>query len=92
MFITSYRGYGKSEGKPTEQGLKYDAQAALDYIINSDMIDPQLIFVFGRSLGGAVAIDLVSKNICLSNIKGLILENTFTSISDMVDKVFPYLS
>ena len=48
--------------------------------------------MFGRSLGGAVAIDLVSKNKAVSNIKGLILENTFTSIPDMVDKIFPFLS
>ena len=62
VFILSYRGYSNSQGKPSEQGLKFDSQAAFDYLLNCDKINSQQIIVFGRSLGGAVAIDLVSKN------------------------------
>lgn len=58
IFILSYRGYGESEGNPDEDGLKVDAMAALDYVIHqrSDDVDEKRLFLFGRSLGGAVAI------------------------------------
>ena len=75
---------------PTEHGLKLDAEATLNYISNRHDIDQNKIYVFGRSLGGAVAIQA-----CLNtefNIQGLIVENTFSSISDMVDLLFPLLS
>ena len=87
VFIIDYRGYGSSEGKPTEAGLKIDAQASLDYLRKRTDINQEMIFVFGRSLGGAVAIEL-----CMqpnSGIRGLILENTFTSISDMASTMVP---
>eukprot|EP01027_Heterolobosea_sp_BB2_P016102 GEZU01022965.1.p1 GENE.GEZU01022965.1~~GEZU01022965.1.p1 ORF type:complete len:186 (-),score=33.34 GEZU01022965.1:6-563(-) len=55
----SYRGYGMSEGEPTEQGLKYDADAALDYLrYERKDINPNQIFLLGRSLGGAVTLNL----------------------------------
>jgi len=88
--ILSYRGYGKSEGSPNEKGLKLDAEAALNYLYEQrPEIDPKRIIVFGRSLGGGVAIDLCSKH--QSKIQALIVENTFTSIPDMIGVVFPLL-
>jgi len=86
----SYRGYGKSEGIPSEKGIKLDAQATLEYLSSRPDINANKILVFGRSLGGAVAVDLCSKN--PNKIHGLILENTFTSIPDMIDRVLPILS
>ena len=83
MLILAYRGYGNSEGKPSEEGLKLDAEATLEYAQNHEEIDNDRIFVFGRSLGGAVATQLAMNK--SNSIKGLIIENTFTSISDMVD-------
>jgi len=50
-----------SEGSPTERGLMIDAETVLETVGQLDFIDASCIFVFGRSLGGAVAIDLVSK-------------------------------
>ena len=55
VLILAYRGYGNSEGTPSELGLKLDAEATLEYAIKREDIDPKRIFVFGRSLGGAVA-------------------------------------
>jgi pimeloyl-ACP methyl ester carboxylesterase len=91
VFILSYRGYGESDGEPEEYGIKEDAQATWDYVTTelAEEIDPKQLYVFGRSLGGAVAIHLADK--VSPQITGLILENTFTCISDMVGKVFPWL-
>jgi len=55
VLILAYRGYGNSEGTPSEEGLKLDAEATLEYALNKEDINNDRIFVFGRSLGGAVA-------------------------------------
>mmetsp|Transcript_21316 Transcript_21316/g.53771 ORF Transcript_21316/g.53771 Transcript_21316/m.53771 type:complete len:326 (-) Transcript_21316:427-1404(-) len=89
VVIVSYRGYGKSEGTPSEQGLNLDAQAALDFVLAHPEFSSESIFLFGRSLGGAVAVHLAVNN--QSKIRGLIVENTFTSIANMIEVVFPYL-
>ena len=92
IFIMSYRGYGESEGEPSESGLKMDAQCALDYVFDNAErlgIDERKVFIFGRSLGGAVAIYMASKH--SERIGGLIIENTFTCIADMVKQVLPFL-
>lgn len=89
ILLLSYRGYGQSEGNPTEQGLIYDSEAALNFVYERKDINHDKIYLFGRSLGGAVALRLVTLH--PNRIKGLILENTFTSISDMIDIVLPYL-
>lgn len=54
--------YGVSDGEPTEEGLRLDAQAALDYLLQHDDIDSTQIVAYGASLGGAVAIDLVARS------------------------------
>lgn len=87
--IVGYRGYGHSEGVPSEHGLKIDALATMDWCLAHPIINNSKIFVFGRSLGGAVAIYLAFKR--QDQIQGLILENTFSSIPDMVDHIFSYL-
>ena len=61
VLIIDYRGYGKSEGRPSEQGLYTDARAAWDYLTTRRNIPASQIVIFGESLGGAVAIDLASK-------------------------------
>ena len=58
--ILAYRGYGDSEGIPSEEGLKLDAEATLEHALNDDEIDNERIFVFGRSLGAAVGARLGS--------------------------------
>jgi len=93
IFILSYRGYGESEGSPNEDGIKIDAVAGLDYVLSrSNEVDPERVFLFGRSLGGAVAIYAAAETERRGGrLGGVIVENTFTSIADMVGKVFPFL-
>ncbi len=79
VFIFGYRGYGKSAGSPNEEGVYLDALAAYDFLLTLPEVQPDKIILFGRSLGGAVAIDLATKR----PAAGLILESTFTSAADM---------
>ncbi len=91
LFI-DYRGYGKSSSIfPNETRVYEDAEAAWQYLTTELQIPPQQGFVYGHSLGGAIAIDLATKH---TDIAGLITEGTFTSMKDMVDlmplfKIFP---
>ena len=55
LFIFDYRGYGKSSGSPSEQGIHRDTETAWKYLEQMRRIDPQKIVVFGRSLGGSIA-------------------------------------
>ena len=91
ILVVDYRGYGDSDaGKdgPTETGLNLDAQGALEYLRNRDDVSSDRIVVFGRNLGGAVAISLVSNG---PPVAGLIVENSFTSIVDIALVLMPFL-
>ncbi|KXN88510.1 Protein bem46, partial [Leucoagaricus sp. SymC.cos] len=110
VLMMCYRGYGLSEGIPNEQGscLQRDAQAALDYLWNDEAYRLSQIILYGQSIGGAVAIDLTSKNpdkvrqgrVANSNslaylsvkITALVLENTFTSLPSLIPHTLPLLS
>lgn len=87
IFIFDYRGYGKSEGKPTEQGTYEDAEAAWQYLVEIRKVNPRRVIVFGRSLGGAVASWLAQGH----TPGALILESTFTSLPDIAAALYPYL-
>lgn len=76
VFIFDYRGYGRSQGKPSEEGLYQDALGAYDYLTRTRMIRPERIVVFGRSLGAAVAGEVAVQK----PAAGLILESAFPSI------------
>lgn len=88
-FIFDYRGYGLSQGKPTEEGTALDAQAAWKYLTQKENIPAQHIILFGRSLGGAVAANLAAT--AKINPAGLVLESTFTSIPDLGKQKLPFL-
>ncbi|XP_060519937.1 protein ABHD13 [Cylas formicarius] len=83
ILLVEYRGYGLSEGSPTEEGLYLDARASIDYLFSRNDINHSEVAVFGRSLGGAVAIDLAVRDNYENRIWCLIVENTFTSIPEM---------
>lgn len=89
-----YRGYGDSQQvAPTEVGLKEDSQAAINFVLNHPKLNSSKIFLFGRSLGGAVAFHLASYCQANSiNLAGVIVENTFLSISKMVDVIMPFVA
>ncbi len=80
VFIFDYRGYGRSTGKPSEHGTYRDARAAWEYLAEERKIPPGKIIVFGRSLGGAVALRLGREK----SPAMVIAESTFTSVYDVV--------
>jgi len=88
VFIIDYRQFGKSEGKVSEQGTYLDAKAALSYLHSRKDINNEKIIFFGRSLGSAVAVDLAVKEKCCA----LVLETPFTSIKEMGQTLYPFLS
>ncbi|TAL10986.1 MAG: alpha/beta hydrolase [Nitrospirae bacterium] len=75
-FLFDYRGYGRSRGTPSEDGLYQDALAAYECLVQTKRVPPERIVLFGRSLGGAVAGALASQRAAA----GLILESTFPSV------------
>jgi fermentation-respiration switch protein FrsA (DUF1100 family) len=85
VLLLDYRGYGLSEGRPSEAGVYDDARAGLAHLMQTQGLEEGRVVVFGRSLGGAVAVDLVQER----GIAGLILESTFTSVADMARELLP---
>lgn len=87
FFIFDYRGYGKSSGKPNEGGLYTDAEAAYDYLLSRGDIKRDSIVVYGKSLGGPVAV-----NLCLKRkARALILEGSFASVTMRAQELYPLL-
>jgi len=89
ILMVEYRGYGHSEGSPSENGFYLDAQAAFEFVDGRDDLDSSKIILFGRSLGGAVAIDMAARSDYRDRIAALIVENTFSSIPDLAKVLFP---
>ncbi|KAG0013707.1 hypothetical protein BGZ82_002055 [Podila clonocystis] len=90
VFMLSYRGYGLSEGSPSEKGLRTDAQTALDFIKKHPVIADTKLVAYGQSIGGAVSIDVVARN--EDKFSGLIIENTFLSLPKVIPHVLPMIS
>jgi fermentation-respiration switch protein FrsA (DUF1100 family) len=87
VFIFDYRGYGRSQGIPSEAGLYKDTQAAFQYLLSRGDVDREAIVIYGKSIGANVAIELAS----IVKAAVLISESGFTSAYDMGRKLFPYL-
>jgi len=87
VLIIDYRGYGSSEGSPSETGLFNDALAAWQYLTQRGFAANDIV-VFGRSLGGSIAAKLAAE----VQPGGLILESTFSSARDLANMLFPVLS
>ncbi len=87
VFIFDYRGYGKSEGKPTEKGIYLDSLAAYEFLRKDKKVPVERLFLFGRSLGGVCAVHVAASR----PAAGIILESTFTSARDMAREMFPIL-
>ena len=82
VLLIDYRGFGRSEGDfPNEKRVYEDAAVAWNYLVNEQQILPNKIFIYGHSMGGAIAIDLALKQ---PEAAGLIVESSFTSIREMV--------
>jgi fermentation-respiration switch protein FrsA (DUF1100 family) len=87
VLALDYRGFGKSEGKPTEEGLYQDARAARKWLAETAAIAESDVILMGVSLGGAVAVDLAAKD----GARGLVLANTFTSLPSAAQHKTPWL-
>lgn len=87
LFTFDYRGFGISEGEPTEEGIYLDAQTAYEYLMNEKGISPENIIIYGYSLGSGVATKIARDNYC----KGLILESAFKSIPAMGEEMYPFI-
>lgn len=87
ILIFDYRGYGKSEGRPSEQGTYNDAHAAWNYLVSERDKQNDNIVIMGRSLGGAIASWLAVQK----KPAAAILESTFTSAADLGSDLYPWL-
>tara|TARA_B100001109_G_C18842843_1_gene465392 strand:- start:1323 stop:1835 length:513 start_codon:yes stop_codon:yes gene_type:complete len=84
FLIVSWRGFSGNKGKPTEEGLYKDANAALDWLKNKN-INEESIIIYGESLGTGVAVEIAQN----SNFAGVILESPFTSMIDAGASKYP---
>lgn len=87
VLIFDYRGYGASEGTPSEDGTYRDAEAAWQYLVGERQVAPVDIVLFGRSLGAAIAAELATRH----SPGALIMESSFTSVPDMAASIYPWL-
>jgi len=87
VLAIEYRGYGRSEGSPSETGLYRDAEAGYSYLTRDKSIDPREIISYGQSLGTGVAAHLAAER----RVGGVVLEAPFPSLSAMAQKVFWFL-
>lgn len=89
LLTVDYRGYGKSTGgEPSEAKMYEDVEAAWNYLIKQRANDPKRTFIYGHSLGGAIAIDLAVHH---PEAAGIIAESTFTSMIEMAKHKYPYM-
>ena len=84
VLLFDYRGYGASSGRPSEEGTYLDAEAALNCMLVQPRVDRKRIFYFGRSLGGAIALNLA----CEQPPAGLVLLSTFASVREVATNYF----
>jgi len=87
VFALEYRGYGRSEGQPSERGFYRDAEAAFTYLVNIRGRDPNTIVTFGQSLGTAVATHLAARH----QVGGVVLEAPFLSATRAARRIFWFL-
>lgn len=87
VFIFDYRGYGHSEGHPTEQGTYQDGIAAWNYLTSDRGIADSSIVIMGRSLGGSIASWVSARH----HPAAAVIESTFTSAADIGADLYPWL-
>ncbi len=86
VFLFDYRGYGRSQGRPSEEGTYRDAQAAYQWLRAKSFAGTNIL-AFGESLGGAVATELARRE----PLGGLILQSSFSSLKDLGAELYPWL-
>ncbi|XP_065191610.1 protein ABHD13-like [Sycon ciliatum] len=88
ILLLEYRGFGRSDGAPSEAGLFLDSKAGMDVLLSRSDIDIRKIIVFGRSLGGAVAAKLCSHPAYVDRACAVLIENSFSSIPMLAKVLF----
>lgn len=91
VLILDYRGYGKSEGSPSEAGTALDARSGWRWLRETADLPPDKIVVFGRSLGAAVAANLARELKGEARPAALILESPFRSVPELAQQLYPIL-
>ncbi len=87
-----YQGFGKSEGSPSEARPYDDAAAAWQFVVDTKKETPARILIWGRSLGGGVAVELATRHCAAGQrVAGLIAESTFASLADVAGRHYPFL-
>jgi uncharacterized protein len=87
LLLLEYRGYGRSEGKPSEEGTYADARAAWKHLVVERGFPAERIVLAGESLGGAVAARLAAEQ----RPAALVLASTFVSVPDLAVELYPWL-
>ena len=87
VLAVEYRGYGRSEGAPSELGIYRDADAAYRYVTRDRSVAPRRVIVFGQSLGTAAAADLAARQ----EVGGVILEAPFRSAAAVARRLYWFL-
>ena len=87
ILIFDYRGYGESDGKPSEKGMYRDVEAAWDFLITTKQIPENKIIIVGRSLGGAIGAYIAQNR----DPQGLILDSTFVSVNDLGAELYRFI-
>lgn len=87
LFVLDYRGFGESEGTPSEEGIYDDADAGYRFLRERVGAPASRIFVYGHSLGAAIAIDLATREA----LAGLIVEGALISIPARGQEMYPFL-
>lgn len=87
LLALSYRGYGTSQGSPTEHGLYEDARTVINYLINKG-INQERIVLYGESLGSGVAVQMATE---YPTVKALVLEAPYTSITRRAQEKYPFI-
>lgn len=81
VLLVDYRGFGRSTNRfPSEESVYEDVEAVWNYLVHKRQIKPENIYLFGHSLGGAIAINLAYNH---PNLGGLIIESSFTNLINM---------
>jgi fermentation-respiration switch protein FrsA (DUF1100 family) len=91
VLILDYRGYGRSEGRPSEAGLYQDAEAGWRYLMDERGLAPGQVVLFGRSLGAVVAAWLAARLEGSDGPAALIMESGFSSAADVARDAYPLL-
>lgn len=86
LLALSYRGYGTSQGKPSEKGLYHDARAAINYLASQNIPSKQII-LYGESLGSGVAVQMATEY----DIRAIVLEAPYTSVANRAQELYPYV-